>query len=138
MAATAASPVRFAGGLPWVPVASRRRCDGVARRAQAGQRLVAAEERQDLEQRRRRRLAGDGQTRELSEIHELEAERRRLLAIERLERLRRELIELAEAFDEAIEPLSALGRKELLRRLGLVLSRSLEVKASGLDQLHQR
>ena len=49
-----------------------------------------------------------------------------------------EFVELAEPLGQAIEPLGALGREELLRCLDLVLPRPLEVEASGLDQLHER
>ena len=55
------------------------------RGAQAGQRLVAAEQREHVEQRRRRRAARHGQPRELGEVDELEAERRGQVAVERLD-----------------------------------------------------
>ena len=51
-------------------------------RAQARQRLVAAEQRQHVEERRRGGAARDREARELGQVHELEPERRDELAVE--------------------------------------------------------
>src|SRR5438105_51789 len=62
-----AQPWRASGARPDFSWLDRR-----PGRAQARQALVAAEQREHLEDGRRRRAAGDGQARELGEIHELE------------------------------------------------------------------
>src|SRR3989449_621517 len=107
-------------------------------RAQACERLLAPEDGEDLEERRRRRAPGQRQTRELGQVDELEPERLAQLTVQALQRFRGDAGQRLEPSADRREPGGARLREVHLRRLRRVATGALEVEATDVEQLAKR
>src|SRR5439155_2009675 len=107
-------------------------------RAQARERLLAPQEREDLEEGGRGRAPGERQAGELGQVDELEPELRAQVAVRALERVGGDARQRLEARDDRREPPGARLGEVRVRRLARVVTRALEVEAADLEQFAER